>query len=985
MENTTYIHLKGYGNLSLSKFIPVPLTKNVADIRDIDKKKGSFSKRILVPDSNENRELLGFIFDINNDNGTFDVNKKVDCIIYNNDIPVMEGYFRLREVGVKSESYINDNQEIYYDCVVFDNAVNFFDLLGQNKLTDLDLTKYNHRFTFENVMGLTEVSGSTVYPMFTNGNPTTYSSKDFYPAIRALVYWDEIFNQHEYTFDFELYDKDEFSNLIIPYSGKMVEGITKDIADTYKFKAGISGSTEYTAATTVGTTLHVSTNIPFNNTSGSNYFDNYNNYDVNNFTYTSPANQIAEVLTRVPFKIKLWASNNGTKQAGSNILVKNKLFLYKNNTSYPINSPEIAVGLPDNISSGFQYVTNPITSGTTFYVNGLASFKGTNQFDLLNNGHNLFLRLVTSIQNNANLNYFSGTSLVDVRVIIEYDSTAGVDDNYFYNVPSLLSPIDGTLLNLNRYSPEFEQKKFFSSLLKMHNLYVIPDEEIKNKLIIKTRDTFYKESSNYETLDWTSKLAIDENHSFEFSPELTNKNLIFTYKKGKSDYSKIYTDTTNEIYGQKRYIFDNEFVKDDKKVEIDFIETPLVQNEVKDNIGNGIIVPVAQFESEPSILYYGGRISTQGQKYDFVYRDENGNTTLTGLTEYVYAGHFDSPQFPSMSILFGEPRYMFYPNYGVLTDNDLANKYYYSQVSQILDGKLYTGYFNLSPNDFANVKFNQKIYIGGAVNSYFFINKIVDYDPNLETLTKVELIKITNELEFNTTNKFNVGIGKFTGTELALFNAQSLDISNLTLGVSNPTTNNGTNNPFTNANIIKGEKNNLADGTGGVILGNNNKTQDNTILIGDENETFGTSFILGNNNIAYNDNTFIIGNNNTATTNNILIIGENISGTTPNSIYTENLFAEYINGIPVSGITGSSISIQDGLNTYTGGTQTNPTVNVSALTINNITVSGNSYFNSLSASMLYSGSTNLYDIFSAGGSGFFWLDCINWNSFYCSK
>jgi hypothetical protein len=56
--------------------------------------------------------------------------------------------------------------------------------------------------------------------------------------------------------------------------------------------------------------------------------------------------------------------------------------------------------------------------------------------------------------------------------------------------------------------------------------------------------------------------------------------------------------------------------------------------------------------------------------------------------------------------------------------------------------------------------------------------------------------------------------------------------------------------------------------------------------------------------------------------------------------------------------------LQDGLNTYTGGTDNNPTVNVSGLTIDNITVSGNSIFNSLSASTLYSGSTELTSIFN---------------------
>jgi len=59
--------------------------------------------------------------------------------------------------------------------------------------------------------------------------------------------------------------------------------------------------------------------------------------------------------------------------------------------------------------------------------------------------------------------------------------------------------------------------------------------------------------------------------------------------------------------------------------------------------------------------------------------------------------------------------------------------------------------------------------------------------------------------------------------------------------------------------------------------------------------------------------------------------------------------------------------VQNGLNTYTGGTAIAPTVNVSGLTIDNITVSGESSFQALSATTFYSGSTDLSDIFALAG------------------
>jgi hypothetical protein len=70
----------------------------------------------------------------------------------------------------------------------------------------------------------------------------------------------------------------------------------------------------------------------------------------------------------------------------------------------------------------------------------------------------------------------------------------------------------------------------------------------------------------------------------------------------------------------------------------------------------------------------------------------------------------------------------------------------------------------------------------------------------------------------------------------------------------------------------------------------------------------------------------------------------------------------------IAGDNNDITRVQPGTNTYTGGTVNFPTVNVSALTIDSIFVSGSSRFNSLSAGTIsggtiFSGSTNLEGIF----------------------
>lgn len=73
------------------------------------------------------------------------------------------------------------------------------------------------------------------------------------------------------------------------------------------------------------------------------------------------------------------------------------------------------------------------------------------------------------------------------------------------------------------------------------------------------------------------------------------------------------------------------------------------------------------------------------------------------------------------------------------------------------------------------------------------------------------------------------------------------------------------------------------------------------------------------------------------------------SGTTPLELIINNL----ITGV-TSTITGSQV--QPGLNTYTGGTNTAPTVNISGATLNNINVTGNSIFAAITSTTISNGS-----------------------------
>jgi len=64
-------------------------------------------------------------------------------------------------------------------------------------------------------------------------------------------------------------------------------------------------------------------------------------------------------------------------------------------------------------------------------------------------------------------------------------------------------------------------------------------------------------------------------------------------------------------------------------------------------------------------------------------------------------------------------------------------------MAQINSGKMFTGYFNLTVQDIADLSLNDKIYLRGK---YWNINKVIDYNANKRGLTKVELLSADDEL-----------------------------------------------------------------------------------------------------------------------------------------------------------------------------------------------------------------------------------------------
>jgi len=117
----------------------------------------------------------------------------------------------------------------------------------------------------------------------------------------------------------------------------------------------------------------------------------------------------------------------------------------------------------------------------------------------------------------------------------------------------------------------------------------------------------------------------------------------------------------------------------------------------------------------------------------------------------------DDPTNPTVSLDFGVPREIYWET-GHYTDNNLYNKYYKQFLEETLNigSRIVSGKFNLTRADIASLDFRNTIYIDG-IN--YRLNKITDYDPNIDKLTDVELIKIKNKQTFEQTSGTILGGG----------------------------------------------------------------------------------------------------------------------------------------------------------------------------------------------------------------------------------
>jgi hypothetical protein len=653
------------------------LTLAIDDIKDFGAKNSTFSKTILLPGTKNNNKLLGNIFSVNAANS------------YN---PGGDN------VGINFNAAIAANAIIFADNMqVFKGIFRVLEVIIDDGFIEYECAVFGELGGFIAALGtkkLEDLDFGIADIAWTNTNiasswDSIAGSGVYFPLIDYGVV-----STNKVDFDFKafrpaLYVKEYLTNII------NTSGYTWDfpLLSTALFDRLVIPNNQKELTKNTSDAL-VATAKTKNYTSAAGNVE-FNISNAGNFTITGSGSD--------------FTYNSGTAFAGSIVL----------NVSGVINA----------ISPSSDFTIQLRKNGTPISIV---------TYTLPGNNYNF----------NAILNVASialvNTDTLDVDLVGNF-SDLDIEDGYF-NIIST-TPTDvvinyGENIVINDTIPKgILQKDFFSSIVKMFNLYIFEDYTTEKKIKISPFVTFYEDAT---AVDWS--LKVDRSKPMRIKPmsELNSRYYAYKYKSDNDFYAENYRKKYNENYGDLIYDSEYEFAKETTSVEVIFASSVLYKESGTDKVYPAIYKKSNENLKEDKIDSVIRILQAKKITGVTTWALKNGGTTLASYTAYGYAGHLNDPSTSSFDLNFGVPKEITFTTTSY-TPNNLFNVYWSSYLAEITDkdSRLLTSTMKLSNRDIYNLDFSKLIWIDGVL---YRLNKIEDFNASKEDTCKVELVKIINRI-----------------------------------------------------------------------------------------------------------------------------------------------------------------------------------------------------------------------------------------------
>ena len=773
VENYEYLDI-----LDVDK-VPLSLNFNSANVKQPGKRSSGFSKTFELPANHHNQRILKSM------TADGSVRKREDISwrkarIKAKGIYVFEGYARIEQMSTGKGGA--------YKCHIIEDPSFWPQRLGDTKICDLDFNitqESSDGKHFKNYDNITQSWSKTVdqipyvYPLisygeWSNGNNTTISQDDLHPALYVKAIVDAIFSQIEnngqptpYTVDSNFFNTDFFKKLIVPYtSGEDY----RDNIPTF----GEDGDYYTTASLAAEESLPT---IPATGTGGNTYRRYYPSLNpvLNAPAYIQNTSNFVNGGYQVPFTGRYRLYYSARVKLKQNGFGDNKgrwsVWLYVNGCVIDYNPPFFNQCTPGPLNM----MGNP-TDSTEPPYNGIGSQNAV--WNIEADGNNSWnthwididIDLVAGDEVQV---AFGGLNFAGLGNAGPLNKVKGwIKDQDFVAYPladNAYTP--PTAINLEKILPCTKQIDFIKGLTQLFNLHWTADENTRT-VFVEPYDDFY---GSGKVLDWSKKID-KSNWSDKFIIEEMAKVTEFKYKIDDSD--TIVTERYNTSMNTELWSLDIEngdlYRKETFALGTD-VFSPTFR--IKGNTGfeGDRTIPTNPSANICPIVpcMWSGDPMSWGWFNGF---DRPDNSTKFNIRILNWYGLSTETNMWSLADDLGNPA--FFPNYpyahtynynhassstyednlswynigsGSTFQRGLFDRYYGGYYQKINGGAaLRTCQMNLTPTDIATFDYRDiiKIEMDGGISTYWTVNKIVDYKPGKNELTKVELVEWKRDVKF---------------------------------------------------------------------------------------------------------------------------------------------------------------------------------------------------------------------------------------------
>jgi len=658
----------------------------------------------------------------------------IACQVLLNGAEVFKGKLYIKNVITDSEGYNS-----IYNVIVVNETVDFKFEIQDLYINQLDLSQYNHDFTFANISqswGGGLLNGDIVYPFVNYGKPegdadapdyafAAYNSSgsntidnydsplrliDFKPAIRAKSVVDAIFSGSSYDYTSSFFNSDYFENLFVLATPNDQLGPNNTSPVSQSAWAYNASGSQALAANTQAL-------VEFD----AEIIDNANNFDLTTERYTADTTGNYQYQISINYSIGNWAPSTTDKVT---------IILRKNGGS---------------IIDSQQYF-NPPSLGVAFLQNSVSLTPGDYLEVEIAFSSNNGTRFLTILNSQGQPSYYPPGNIT------------------YFQIKGPASLLGGTVEIAEQFPDDLKALDFLQGLIEKFNLVVEPVPNSRNLIRIEPYQDWIDAGVQK---DWTNK--IDRDTKYEITHPILEqpRTIVFSDEDDTDILNEYNLENKGKTFGSYTFVSDSDLAEGEKRVGKVFAATPVT------GIPNGrpFVIPhlcsvtdnreFRPIQFKPRLLYNNGLqevpqnalgIQTGSIDRGTIYiRDENTTiqpvtvwnqmSTLTAIPVNYDTGqdlHFNNDQYTPF----------FQASANGKVKADAYRTYWATYINSLydIDARKLTCNVYLKPTEIQNIALNDKIFIDGQ---YYRINRINGANLTRRDTVEVELIKIiAQQLKF---------------------------------------------------------------------------------------------------------------------------------------------------------------------------------------------------------------------------------------------